>query len=504
MATPLTVVIFGASGDLTSRKLIPALFNLAQKGRLPAEAQVVGVSRTRVHRRRVPRTPRGKAKARDDAGRRAVRRREVGRVREARALRLRRRDAARRHDAARGLVRGQRGRGRRPAALLPLGRRRNSTPNSARTSARPGLHKEDGGFRRLVIEKPFGHDRATAVALNDALHKHWREDQLYRIDHYLGKDTVQNILVFRFANTLFEPLWNYQYIDHVQITVAEKVTVGRRGGVLRQQRRAARHVPEPPAASPDDGGDGGPDAVHRREPAQREDEGALGRSRCRRRRRRAKSVGAGPVRGLPTPSRACPRTRRRRPTRPCGWRSRTGAGAACRSTCASGKGLDEPLQRGDDPVPLPVAPDVPAAARRDAAVQPADARDPAERGDPTSTSRRRCRTWTACALKPRDLRSTTSRPYADKALPEAYERLLLDAIQGDASLFMRATRSSGPGRSWTRSSPRRRAPDAPQPEEYAVGSQGPASAPTSCSPPRGASGSRSSEVYFSNGANVAP
>ena len=72
-----------------------------------------------------------------------------------------------------------------------------------------------------------------------ALHKHWREDQLYRIDHYLGKDTVQNILIFRFANTLFEPLWNYQYIDHVQITVAEKVTVGRRGdyydtsGVLR-------------------------------------------------------------------------------------------------------------------------------------------------------------------------------------------------------------------------------------------------------------------------------
>src|SRR5581483_5268448 len=100
-------------------------------------------------------------------------------------------------------------------------------------------HAEAPGWRRLVIEKPFGRDLASARALNQTLWSHFHEDQIYRIDHYLGKETVQNILVFRFANILFEPLWNYRYIDHVQITVSESVAVGDRGdyydksGVLR-------------------------------------------------------------------------------------------------------------------------------------------------------------------------------------------------------------------------------------------------------------------------------
>ncbi|MEK6234261.1 MAG: glucose-6-phosphate dehydrogenase, partial [Planctomycetales bacterium] len=102
-----------------------------------------------------------------------------------------------------------------------------------------GLAEESQGRRRVVIEKPFGVDLESAQRLNDAVHQVFDERQIYRIDHYLGKETVQNILVLRFANSIFEPLWNRRYIDHVQITAAEEVAVGRRGeyydqsGVMR-------------------------------------------------------------------------------------------------------------------------------------------------------------------------------------------------------------------------------------------------------------------------------
>jgi len=93
-----------------------------------------------------------------------------------------------------------------------------------------GLAAETEGWRRVIIEKPFGHDEASARALNRSIHQVLKERQIYRIDHYLGKETVQNILVSRFANTIYEPLWNRNYIDHVQITVAETVGVGSRAG----------------------------------------------------------------------------------------------------------------------------------------------------------------------------------------------------------------------------------------------------------------------------------
>ena len=89
---------------------------------------------------------------------------------------------------------------------------------------------EDGSWARMIIEKPFGHDLASAEDLNRHLLEHFDEDQIYRIDHYLGKETVQNILVFRFGNGIFEPIWNRNYVDHVQITVAESLGVEDRGG----------------------------------------------------------------------------------------------------------------------------------------------------------------------------------------------------------------------------------------------------------------------------------
>src|SRR5262249_37798365 len=139
-------------------------------------------------------------------------------------------------------------------------------PKIAENLAAVGLHQADApGWRRLIIEKPFGRDPASAPAPNQTPWPHLREDQIFRIDHYLGKETVQNILVFRFANTLFEPLWNYNYIDHVQITVSESVKVEGRGdyydraGVLRDMMQnhllqlltlVAMEAPAPYAADP--------------------------------------------------------------------------------------------------------------------------------------------------------------------------------------------------------------------------------------------------------------
>lgn len=221
-----SIVIFGASGDLTSRKLIPALYRLFQKSQLPPQTKIVGVSRSdfdhEVWRNQLAETTAKFAgKHFDHESWSAFRDQlfyvsgDISRVESFGKL----------DDFLKG-IEPESGAERvyylstmpqlYEEAILQLGK--------------AGLAQADGGRCRVVIEKPFGTDLATARALNQSIHRVFREDQIYRIDHYLGKETVQNMFVLRFANSIFEPLWNRNYIDHVQITVAEEVEIGRRAG----------------------------------------------------------------------------------------------------------------------------------------------------------------------------------------------------------------------------------------------------------------------------------
>jgi glucose-6-phosphate 1-dehydrogenase len=227
-ADPCCLVIFGASGDLTHRLLVPALYNLAVAGLLPDAFALIGVARSEssseAFRADLEKSLPKFATRKIDA---AVVKKLLSCV----AYVQGDPDDPQTYDnIAQELARVERERktnGNRlfylatpPAGFAPIGSH----------LAQSGLAREDNGaWRRIIIEKPFGTDLASARALNKKLLGILKEDQIFRIDHYLGKETVQNILVLRFANGLFEPIWNRDHIDHVQITVAEALTVGRRG-----------------------------------------------------------------------------------------------------------------------------------------------------------------------------------------------------------------------------------------------------------------------------------
>jgi glucose-6-phosphate 1-dehydrogenase len=225
---PCSFVIFGATGDLTHRLVIPSLYNLAATNLLPDKFCVVGVARKG--------TPDGALR---DGLMKGLREFATRPVEDAVAYRLLecvtsveadpKNPAS--FDALRDrLERLEANRSTGGNRLFYLATPPNAFAPISRELGRTGLlREENGAWRRLVVEKPFGTDLASAKALNAELLKIVDEHQIYRIDHYLGKETVQNILVLRFANGMFEPIWNRNHIDHVQITVEEKLGVGHRG-----------------------------------------------------------------------------------------------------------------------------------------------------------------------------------------------------------------------------------------------------------------------------------
>lgn len=222
---PISIIIFGASGDLTWRKLVPALFNNYKKGRLSNCAQIIGFAR-----RPIPEEE----------------------------FRLHLRDGVQQFSASTfdennwngfcGMLHYFQGNLDQEGDFVRLAEYLSTIESQpanrlyylatapeyyagiAAALGQAGMASQPAGWRRIIVEKPFGHDLASAQELNRAIHKVFDETQVYRIDHYLGKETAQNILFLRFANAIFEPVWNRRYVDHVQITVSESVDVGRRAG----------------------------------------------------------------------------------------------------------------------------------------------------------------------------------------------------------------------------------------------------------------------------------
>jgi glucose-6-phosphate 1-dehydrogenase len=220
-APPATLVIFGASGDLTRRKLLPAVESLARHNRLPSQFALVGVARTPMGDEQFADSLLGERRLLDKPQLQGGIRYVSGGYDDP--------DTYKRLAETLDLLDAERGTAGNRLFYL-------STPAEAFEPVINGLagaglnHAREGSFSRLVIEKPYGRDLPSARELDAVVHGSFDEPQVFRIDHYLGKDTVQNVLALRFANSIFQPIWDRSWVDHVQITVAETLGVGTRGG----------------------------------------------------------------------------------------------------------------------------------------------------------------------------------------------------------------------------------------------------------------------------------
>jgi glucose-6-phosphate 1-dehydrogenase len=226
---PCVLTIFGASGDLTRRKILPALYALAYRGLLPEKFGVVGVARTPESDEDFRARMRDAVEefARDDFD-------DAVWAKLAEGMRYVTTDFSQESgfdDLGRvlGELDSERGTAGNRVYYLAI------PPSAFEAVVRGvGAHRSAGGWTRLIVEKPFGHDLDSARELNALLTREFSEQEVFRIDHYLGKETVQNMLALRFANGIFEPIWNRQFIDHVQITVAESIGIEGRAGFYEQ------------------------------------------------------------------------------------------------------------------------------------------------------------------------------------------------------------------------------------------------------------------------------
>src|ERR671915_2075454 len=230
---PGVMVIFGASGDLTARKLIPALYDLAAARRLPMEFAVVGISRTEMSHDEF------RKRLRD-----ALDKHRSGQVSDdvwesfSKGIFYLPGDSQKpgTYEELKGFLNElDTERGTEGNRIYYLSSSPSLFPTIVERLGEAGMSEEEnGGYARLVVEKPFGRDLVSARELNGDIRRYFEERQIYRIDHYLGKDTVQNIMALRFSNSIFEPIWSQHYVDHVQITVAEDMGIGTRGAFYEE------------------------------------------------------------------------------------------------------------------------------------------------------------------------------------------------------------------------------------------------------------------------------